>query len=263
MWQPDGWGWRTRIGVLAAHLDIGTEAEFQAMAQAMAPAGVSLHSARVPLGVIGPDGVVVSRMSAESVRAFAEPPLVDNAAGLLAAAPLNAVVYAFTGSSYLLGVEGDKALKSRLQKRTRGIPVVIPCLAALAALRAVGARRVALIEPHWSPAEFAQLGAEYFRSQQFEVVYAALAELPSRQADVQPGPLYDWVKTHVPAEAEAVFIGGNAFRAVGVIQALEEALQRPVLTANQVAFWQALRLANVNFPLKGYGQLFSKPLPAI
>src|SRR3990172_8335268 len=66
MWQPDGWGWRTRIGVLAAHLDIGTEPEFQAMAQAMAPAGVSLHSARVPLGVIGPDGVVVSRMSVES-----------------------------------------------------------------------------------------------------------------------------------------------------------------------------------------------------
>jgi maleate cis-trans isomerase len=44
MWQPDGWGWRARIGVLTPHGDIGPEAEFRAMA----PEGVSIHAARVP-----------------------------------------------------------------------------------------------------------------------------------------------------------------------------------------------------------------------
>ena len=43
--QPDGWGWRARIGILVPHADIGAEAEFQAMA----PDGVSIHSARVPM----------------------------------------------------------------------------------------------------------------------------------------------------------------------------------------------------------------------
>jgi maleate isomerase len=33
MWQPDGWGWRARIGLLTPHADIGPEAEFQAMAR--------------------------------------------------------------------------------------------------------------------------------------------------------------------------------------------------------------------------------------
>ena len=55
----------------------------------------------------------------------------------------------FTGSSYVLGPDGDIALKARLEARARGVPIAITCLAAVAALRAFGARRVALIHPPW------------------------------------------------------------------------------------------------------------------
>ena len=57
------------------------------------------------------------------------------------------------------------------------------------------------------------------------------------------------------------FIGGNGFRAVGVIQALEQDLARPVLTANQVAFWHALRLSGTHAPVVGYGQIFGREPP--
>ena len=60
----------------------------------------------------------------------------------------------------------------------------------------------------------------------------------------------------VPSEAEAVFFSGNGFRAIGVIAALKEDLGRPVLTANQLAFWYALRQAGVHAPVNGYGRLF-------
>jgi len=53
-----------------------------------------------------------------------------------------------------------------------------------------------------------------------------------------------------------VFIGGNALRAIGVIAALEEDIRRPVLTANQVSLWHALRVAGTEVRLDGYGQLF-------
>ena len=46
----------------------------------------------------------------------------------------------------------------------------------------------------------------------------------------------------------AVLFSGNGFRAIGAIAALEEDLDRPVLTANQVAFWYALRQAGVRAP---------------
>jgi maleate isomerase len=43
-----------------------------------------------------------------------------------------------------------------------------------------------------------------------------------------------------------------------MIAALEEDLGRPVLTANQVALWYALRLAGVGAEVDDYGQVFKK-----
>ena len=106
-----------------------------------------------------------------------------------------------------------------------------------------------------------QQGARYFQSQGFEVVYNGPVGLPSDQQAIQPGELYEWVRTHTPKSAEAVFIGGNGFRAIGIIKALEENLARPVLTANQVAFWQALGLSRTRAPIVGYGQIFDCKQP--
>jgi maleate isomerase len=92
MWQPDGWGWRARIGLLTPHADIGPEAEFQAMA----PRRVSIHAARVPLGVYASGGAIDRPVARDAAHAFADPPLLDDAAELLAAAPLHAIAYGCT-----------------------------------------------------------------------------------------------------------------------------------------------------------------------
>jgi maleate isomerase len=258
MWQPDGWGARARIGILMPHFDLGPEAEFGAMA----PTGVTIHSTRIRIGVTMPGAATDPGIALQPVRAFAEPPVIDEAAELLAAAPLQAIVYGFFSSSYVLGIDGDRALQARLEKRTHGIPVVIPGLAALRALQTLGVRRLAIVDPPWFSAELTRMGADYFTHQQIEVVYAAPAALASSQHDQHPGRLYEWVRTKLPADADAVLITGNGFRAVGAIDALEEDLGRPVLTANQVAFWNALRWAGVRAPVTHYGCLFAKPLPA-
>ena len=259
MWQLDGWGARVRIGILMPHFDLGPEVEFAAMA----PEGVTIHSTRVRIGVVMPGAATDPGIALAPVRAFAEPPAVDDAAELLAAAPLNAIAYGFFSSSYVLGVEGDRALQARLEKRTRGTPVVIPGLAAVRALRALGVRRLALVDPPWFSAELNRMGADYFRTQQIEVVYAAPATgLPSSQHDQDPGRLYEWVRSNVPATADAVLTGGNGFRAVGVIEALERDLGRPILTANQVTFWNALCAAGARPSITHYGRIFAEPLPA-
>jgi maleate isomerase len=251
MWQPDGWA-QTRIGVLTPHADVGPESEFGAMA----PDGISIHAARVPFGAYKPGGAIDRTVADDPVRAFADPPLVDDAAELLAAAPLHAIVYGFTSSSYMRGSADDAKLKARLETRTRGIPVVIPCAAAVTALIALGTKRLVLTNPPWFSAEMDEQGARYFQNQGFEVVHNGPAGLPSDQQAIRPSQLYDWVRTHTPKSAEAVFIGGNGFRAIGVIKALEETLNRPILTANQVAFWQALALSGSRVPIVGYGRIF-------
>jgi maleate isomerase len=251
MWQPDGWA-RTRIGVLTPHADVGPESEFSAMA----PDGISIHAARVPFGAYKPGGTIDGTIADDPVRAFADPPLVDDAVELLASAPLQAIVYGFTSSSYVRGSADDAKLKERLETRTRGIPVVIPCAAAVAALGALGAKKLALIDPPWFSAELDRQGARYFQNQGFEVVHNGPAGLPLDQQAIEPGELYEWVRTHTPKNADAVFIGGNGLRAIGIIKALEENLDRPILTANQVAFWQALALSGSRVPVVGYGRIF-------
>lgn len=257
MWQPDGWSFRARLGVIVPHAAIGTESELGAMA----PQGVSIHAARVPLGVMRAAGVMDPTIALQPVRTFVDPPLVDEAAELLAAAPLHAIGFAFTSSSYVRGAADDEVLRRRLETRTRGIPVAITATSAVLALRALGAGRVALVDPPWFSEELTELGARYFRDQGFDVVSAGAAKLPSEQLAINPGQLFEWARGNVPSRAEAVFIGGNGLRAVGIIKALEEDLSLPVITANQVLLWHLLRLAGTHVPVDAYGRLFGHELP--
>jgi hypothetical protein len=128
IWEPDGAGWRARIGLLVPDDDTVPESEFWTMA----PDGVSVHAARVALGDVG---------------AYSDPPGPDNATQLLARLPLDSIVFAFTTSSYLLGRAGEQALAARLEKRSNGIPVVFPCLGAVAAFRRLAVQRIALFHP--------------------------------------------------------------------------------------------------------------------
>jgi maleate cis-trans isomerase len=48
-------------------------------------------------------------------------------------------------------------------------------------------------------------------------------------------------------------VNKRGFRAVGIVEALEENLDRPILTANQVAFWQALALSGSSQPTSATG----------
>ncbi|MFE1560163.1 maleate cis-trans isomerase [Streptomyces sp. NPDC058734] len=256
MWQPDGWDVRVRLGVLTPHADVGPESELRAMA----PADVGLHAARVPFAAMGPGGAMGLTVPLAPVRAFAEPPHVDDAAELLAAAPVAAIAYAFTSSAYVIGARGEAYMLERLTERAGGLPVVATCAAAVGALRALGVERFALVDPPWFDATLSDLGRGYYEEAGFEVPYAAPCGLPSGQALIRPDALYGWVLEQVPDAAQAVVVGGNGFRAVGVIEALEAELERPVLTANQVLLWAALRAAGEPVDgVTGYGRLFSAP----
>jgi maleate isomerase len=257
-WKPDGWDATTRIGVLAPHADLGPEAEFQAMA----PSTVTIHAARVPFGAMATGGGMDPTIPLAPVRAFAEPPHVDDAAELLAAAPLSAIAYGFTSSAYVIGVEGEAAMVARLAQRTRGIPVVAPCAAMVEGLRALGAARLALVDPPWFDAELSGLGRRYYESADFQIVHSGPCALPSDQAKITPADLHAWVIAHTPADADAVAIGGNGFRAVGAIHALEQVLDRPVVTANQALLWAALQAASMDSSsITGYGRLFDQRPP--
>jgi maleate isomerase len=254
MWRADGWGSVTRLGVLTPHADVGPESELQAMA----PPGIAIHAARAPFGAMVAGGAMDPTIPLAPVQAFAEPPFLDEAAALLAAAPVEAIGYGFTSSAYVIGAAGEAAMVARLRERTGSIPVAATCAAAVTGLGSLDVGRLAVISPPWFDAELDALGAAYFRDQGFDVVFSGPAGLPSDQRQIEPAALYEWARTRVPDEADGVFIGGNGFRAVGVIEALEAELGRPVLTANQALLWSLIGLSRATAPVVGYGRLFGQ-----
>ena len=251
-WQPDGWDATVRIGVLVPAGDVGPEAELNAMA----PSTVTLHTARVPFMAMRPGGDMDPTIALRAVAAFAEPPGVDSAAELLAHAPVQAIGFGFTSSAYAIGRDGEAQMCSRLRARARDIPVVGTGAAMVDALRALGSERISLVSPPWFDEELTALGAEYFRSAGFAIAAAASCSLPSDQRAITPETLHAWVTSNTPGQADAVVIGGNGFRAVGAIEALERDLDRPVITANQALLWACVVAAGASVAVDHYGRLF-------
>jgi maleate isomerase len=255
-WRRDGWEARWRIGVLTPYADVGPESELQAMA----PPEVAVHATRVPFGGMASRAGADQATRLAAAKAFAEPPFIDDGAELLAAAPLNAIAYGFTSSGYVIGAQGEASMVTRLEGRTRGIPVVAACTAMVAGLRCMGASRLALVDPPWFDPELSQMGRRYYEAEGFDVLSSGPCDLPSDQAKITPDALHGWVVTNCPDAADAVVIGGNGFRAVGVIDALESKLDRLVLTANQALFWASLQAAGATASrVTGYGSLFRGP----
>lgn len=257
--QRDNWGWRARIGMFI----VGNEAVPEAEWWAMAPPDVSVHAARVTARAPwaswdeGRGAVVLAEDLERGARQFA-------------AMRLTALVVGHSSSSILGGVGWDEAVVARLGGILgEGVAITTNGLDSLAAMQAMGVRRPFLVLPAWFNGGIVAKALEY---------YAALGREPAghlhydpgrKWRDVPPGelypqgmgfeqeiePLYAQIRAACPAEADGVFIAGTGFRCVGILDALEQDLRRPVLSANQVSLWHCLRLSGVGSTVAGYGAL--------
>jgi maleate isomerase len=238
-----------RVGVLTPHAALGPEAELPAMA----PGRVVTCVARASADEVG---VEAHPTTPSGPRALTTLAFLDEAAELLGQGALDVTVYASTSSGYALGLDTELVVVSRLSRRI-GTPVVATCASVVLALRVLDVGRIALVHPPWFDDGLNELGAAYFQGEGFEVVSSASAALSMDPRRIEAAAVCAWTAQHVDDDAEAVFIGGNGFRAAGAIAALEDVIDRPVLTANQVLLWSLLRQADAAFQVRGYGRLFA------
>jgi Arylmalonate decarboxylase len=159
-------------------------------------------------------------------------------------------------AAYAIGSNNEAAVVSRLSRRT-GTPVLATCASAVQALRVLDVERIALVHPPWFDDELNALGAAYFESEHFDVVSSASAAVSPDPRRVEAEAVSEWTSGHVGDDAQAVFIGGNGFRAAGAIATLEAAIGRPVLTSNQVLLWNVLAQTGATFEVSGFGRLFT------
>jgi maleate isomerase len=241
------------IGVLTPHAATGPEDEFPAMTGGR----VGTRVVRVLAGSVSAVAERDPPTTPSGLRALTAAPL-DDAAMTLVSESVDVVGYASTTSAYVIGFDEEQRMVSRLSTLL-DVPVAATCTSAVLALRFLDVERVALIGAPWFDPALNELGTAYFRSQGFDVVSSASAELSHDPGLIDAAAVYAWTSRHVGDEAEGVFIGGNGFRAARAINQLETALGRPVLTSNQVLLWNLLAQAGASLAITGYGRLFVDP----
>jgi maleate isomerase len=198
-----------------------------------APEEVSLYLTRTPQ--------VAEPVSLELAEAVGDEAAVASATGeVLVPEPL-VVAYACTSGSFVHGVEGERRLVAAM--RAAGAPAAVTTSGALLeALAALGVRRLAVATPYVesvtarlhdylaeagvTTVSGAHLGLE---AGIWKVPYETTARLV-READ-SPG-------------ADAVFVSCTNLPTYELVAPLERELGKPVLTANQVTLWAALRMAD-------------------
>jgi maleate cis-trans isomerase len=167
--------------------------------------------------------------------------LADGAA-LLAKHEPDAVVWACTSGSFVYRWDGAKEQVAKLSAAA-GKPASSTSFAFVRAAEALGLRRVAVAASY--PDDVAKYFVEFLAAGGVEVVTMS-SEGIDTAAEVgllNSDEVLELAVAHDHPGADAVLIPDTAMHTLGVLNAIEERLGKPVLTANQVTIWEGLRLA--------------------
>ena len=237
-------GWRARIGFLVPPGNPMVEPE---MAE-LAPSGVSVHFTR-----LSASGAAGSHAGQEE-RNRSQIASLDEATRLLAMVSPQVIVMAHTATSYTLGPEPEAALVRR-QEAATGTQFVTAFGSVLEALGCLGVRRIAYATPY--DAALTEQGRAHLVQHGFDVVGVARLEGVRSIYDETTERAYAVGKQADRPEAEGVFLSGTGMPTLAMLQALEDDLGKPVISAASAMMWHALRIAGVRSPRQGYGRLLA------
>jgi maleate cis-trans isomerase len=240
---------RARIGCLVPATNSAVEAEWSALGRR----DVTLHAARVPFTA-----------TVDGLRAFREH--AAGAIALLTAESMCDLIAVCCTMASLLGEPGaEKRLADELASAA-GVPVVSTGEAVLAALAALGARRVAVGTPYTRPINAAERAA-------LEANGLEVLRLVSLHEDLDPARLTNRLIAEVESErvrglaraaddpaASALLLSCTNLYTVESIVPLEAELGKPVVSSNGATYWYCLRRLGVDDRLPTLGRLGTTPL---
>jgi maleate isomerase len=253
--MTSGMGWRARIGLI--YPDNGDADDDY---YAMAPPNVSVFIARHRAPPLEDLGTHLAAYTDE-IRI-----LLEEAARRLVPLHCDSVGHACVTDSFIGGPGHDEEM-GHVIERVTGCPATTGTTGFRKALRILGVTRLAVVTPYEETRN--DLFLKVLAADGFHVVSFYPFRVPNEvRAFYQSVGLYGESTIRGPelayrvgkkadcADAEAVLIASTNFRTGPMIDALESDLGKPVLTANQVVMWHALRLAGVRAPQTGLGKLF-------
>ncbi len=207
--------------------------------------GVAVYSSRIPMAA------QVSVAALKDMRRD----LSRVAAEILPDDKIDVMAFGCTSGSMAIGPDN---VISEVQKSKPGIPVTNPVSASLKGLRALGIKRIALLTPY--PDAVNEIVENYVGGEGFDIVVRGSFKQKGdpQITRVPPEAIYEaGVALGKHKDAQGLFISCTALRCSPVIQRIEDAIGKPVVTSNQALAWDCLRLGGYQNAVPGYGRLMT------
>ncbi|WP_118136893.1 aspartate/glutamate racemase family protein [Oceanicella sp. SM1341] len=237
-----GYGWRAKIAQLYPS---GGQCDFEP--QLMAPEGVQFLTTRLTFRKSGlEDDHALVRDLEQHARLGADP-------------GVDLIVLNCTAAS---AVVGPDVINARILAAT-GVRSTTTFEAVLAALRAAGLKRIALMTAYVeevNAAEIAILGREGF-----EVVACGgiACTNPLDQGAIDPGRWHEEAMKLADVEADGLLISCAGIRISPVLERIEAAWGRPVIASNQALVWHCLKMLDIDERYEGCGSLLAGRFEAV
>ncbi|WP_421706722.1 maleate cis-trans isomerase family protein [Algihabitans sp.] len=237
-----GLGAAARIGLIVLATDGTVEQEFRQVLASQPD--VALFQSR-----IWNDAAITP----ESLKAM-EARIPDCAKVILPGSDLDCLAYGCTSASMVIGPERvrDLLLAARRPKTATN-----PALAALAAFRALGLRRIALLTPYLPSVNRMLRG--FFQSRGVQVPVMG----SFNEGDDPTVARIDTASIRAAAErlvaepdVDGLFVSCTSVRLVESVAEIETAVGKPVTSSNHALAWHALRLSGVEAAPPRLGALF-------
>ncbi len=229
-----------------------------ARAGAVPPEGARLY----PTGVrYVATGLGLERLTPEGYDG-----VIDRAgqlAGALAAEGADAVALMGTSLSFYRGYAFNEQLKATMREAS-GLPVTTMSTGVVEGLRAVGARRLAVVTAYIDEVN-ARL-RRFLVDSGFEVLalQGLGIDVVGQARQVSPATLIELGQRAFAeaAGADGILISCGGLQTLDVTVPLERACGVPVVSSTPAAFWAAVRLVGLSGAAPGYGRLFELAAPA-
>ena len=199
-----------------------------------------------------------TRMRVEGdLTAAAVHKMVDDAelaAELLHQTGVDFICYCCMASSIIKGLAWERALLARFAHRApKGVASANSAL--MDALRAIGAKRLALVTPY--PENLNALLPEFFAAEVFDVATIAGPQIRDVSAvrTLAPERLYATARALALDRVDAISLLATDMETFPVIEGIERELGLPVVTSNQALLWATLRALGIDDMVDGLGKL--------
>ena len=184
--------------------------------------------------------------------------LVDCTAVLRPGERIDIVGYGCTSGAMVIGPANVAA---RVHEARPGIAVTDPFTAAVTALAAMGARRIALLTPYVD--EVNQGMRRAIMAESLDVPVMGSFNLPDDNAvaRISEASIEDaLVELASDAAVDAAFVACTSLRVCGIVERAEERVGKPITSSNHALAWHCLRLAGIRDEIDGLGRLFRTQL---